>query len=372
MKRRTFIRSAGAAGVTALAGCAGPESDTNGTEPNGTTTGTTSGSDALSGTLSVATYEPFIDAPSVSPGNWIKEHFESAYPDATIEWLTPDSELNHFVQQTQSGVGVSADVYVGVNADDLVRVDEQLGDTALFDPISSGQLSNGDSVIEDLRFDPDGRAIPFDTGFISLVYDAGVIETPETFADLTRPEFEDTLLLQNAQTSDPGRAFLLWTIANQGEAEYLDYWQSLVDNGAQILGDWNAAYTAYSNEERPAVVSYSTDQVYAHRNDQDMERHQIGFLNDQGYAVPEGMARFADAEHPELATAFMDFMLSSAVQSEIPVRNVAFPATTTADPPAEFQEYAHRPPETVTHTYDDLVGSLDSWVETWAQQIASG
>ena len=369
MKRRTFLRTAGATGLATLAGCAGPDAATNG---NGTTTGTTSGGDELAGTLSVATYEPFIDAPSVSPGNWIKEHFESAYPEATIEWLTPESELNHFVQQKQSGVDVSADLYVGVNADDLVRVDQQLGEEALFDPISSGQLSNAETVIEDLHFDPAGRAIPFDTGFISLVYDEEKIDSPETFEDLTRPEFEDALLLQNAQTSDPGRAFLLWTIANQGENEYLDYWQALIDNGAQILGDWNAAYTAYSNEERPAVVSYSTDQVYAHRNDADMERHQIAFLNDEGYAVPEGMARFADTDKPELATAFIDFMLSADVQSEIPVRNVAFPATTTADPPADFAEYAHRPPETVTHTYDELVGSLDTWVETWAQQIASG
>ncbi len=372
MDRRTFLKSAGAAGVAAFAGCAGPEGESTGTETNGTTTGTAEGDDALSGTLQVATYEPFIDAPSVSPGNWIKENFESAYPDATIEWLTPDSELNHFIQQKQYDESVSADVYVGVNADDLVRVDEQLGDTALFDSIPSGELSNGGSVIEDLEFDPAGRAIPYDSGFISLVYDAGKIDEPETFEDLTRAEFEDTLLVQNAQTSDTGRAFLLWTIANRGEDEYLDYWQDLVDNGTRILGDWSAAYTAYSNEERPAVVSYSTDQVYAHRNDADMERHQIGFLDDQGYAVPEGMARFADASKPELATTFLDFMLSAETQSEIAIRNVAFPATTTADPPADFAEYAHRPPETVTHTYDELAGSVDTWVEEWAQQIASG
>jgi thiamine transport system substrate-binding protein len=371
MRRRTFIKHAGAAGVAGLAGCAGKDGGSGTTtEPSGTTTGTSGGPDEMSGTLRVATYEPFIDSPSVSPGAWIEEHFESAFPGATIEWLTPDSGLNHFVQQAQYGSGVEADVYVGVNVDDLVRIDEQLGETALFDPLSG--LANADTVLEDLQFDPDGRAIPYDTGYISLVYDAGAIDEPETFDDLTAPAFADTLLVQNAQTSDPGRAFLLWTIANQGEDEYLDYWQALVDNGARILGDWNAAYTAYSNEERPAVVSYSTDQVYAHRNEADMSRHQIAFLDDQGYAVPEGMARFADAESPELAAAFLDFMLEPETQAEIAVRNVAFPATTTAEPPADFAEYAHRPPETVTHTYEELAGSVDDWVEAWAQQIASG
>ncbi|MDZ7849910.1 MAG: thiamine ABC transporter substrate-binding protein [Halodesulfurarchaeum sp.] len=371
MKRRTFIKSTGAAGVAAFAGCAGPEGGSDG-GGNGTTTGTSGGTDDLSGTLRVATYEPFIDAPSVSPGEWVKNNFESAYPEATIEWLTPDSGLNHFIQQAQYDDRVEADVYVGLNADDLVRVDDKLGETALFDPIPGGELSNGDSVIDDLRFDPAGRAVPYDTGYISLVYDESEIDEPRTFEDLTDPAFEDALLLQNAQTSDPGRAFLLWTIANRGEQDYLDYWQALVDNGARVLGDWNAAYTAYSNEERPAVVSYSTDQVYANRYDEDMTRHQIAFLDDQGYAVPEGMARFADAAKPELATAFLDFMLEGETQSEIAVRNVGFPATTTANPPADFAEFAHRPPETVTHTYEELAGSMDGWVSAWAEQIAGG
>ncbi|MFB6086705.1 MAG: thiamine ABC transporter substrate binding subunit [Halodesulfurarchaeum sp.] len=373
MDRRTFIKGAGAAGVAVVAGCVnqGDESGTT-TEPNGTTTGTSDGTDSLAGTLRVATYEPFIDAPSVSPGGWIKTHFESAYPDATIEWLTPESGLNHFIQQAQYGDRVEADVYVGLNADDLVRVDRELGETRLFDTVPTDELANEGRVIDDLRFDPANRAIPYDTGYISLVYDAGKIPEPQTFEDLTRPTFEDTLLVENAQTSDPGRAFLLWTIANRGEEEYLDYWQALMHNGARILGDWNAAYTAYSNGERPAVVSYSTDQVYAHRNDVDMQRHQIAFLDDQGYAVPEGMARFADTAAPELSAAFLDFMLAPETQSTIAVRNVAFPAIENADLPAEFDQYAYRPPESVTHTYEELAGSMDDWVSAWAKQIASG
>lgn len=361
MKRRTFLRTAGAAGAAGLAGCTS-------SEPSGTTTGTTSGG---SETLRVATYQPFVDAPSVSPGPWIREQF-AARTGADVEWLTPESGLNQFVQRAQNDVPIAADVYVGVNADDLVRVDEQLPDQRLFDSVSASTMPNAAAVEESLEFDPEGRAIPFDTGIISLVYDAGAMAEPETFADLTSPAFADTLLLQNAQTSDPGRAFLLWTVAAMGTEGYLDYWADLVANGARIVGDWNAAYTAFANGERPAVVSYSTDQVYAHRNDQDLQAHQIAFLNDQGYAVPEGMARFADTDRPALAAEFMDFLLAPETQAEIAVRNVAFPASTAADPPADFEEFAHRPGEVLTHSYDELVGSLDTWVEDWARQIVSG
>jgi thiamine transport system substrate-binding protein len=348
MRRREFLTTAGAASV-ALAGCTGSQS-------------------TASGTLRVATYRPFIDAPSVSPGSWIKEEFEKEYDDVTLEWLTPESELNHFIQRRKAGVTIDADVYVGMNADDLVRIDKQLPDQNLFEPVD--ELGNEGNVRDELRFDPDRRAVPFDTGYLSLVYDENEVDGPGTFDALTTDAYEGQLIAQNAQTSDTGQAFMLWTLAAKGEDSYLDYWQQLADNDVRILGSWSAAYNAYSEGEAPMVVSYSTDQVYANRYDQDMSRHQVGFLNDQGYANPEGMAKFADTDQPDLAEAFMNWMLSKKVQSKIPVLNVSFPATTNAEPPEDFSKYAHRPPETVTHTYDELEGNLDGWVEQWAQQIA--
>ncbi len=374
MRRRDFLRASGGAGVVVLAGCAGGDGQANTptSQPTTTMDGTTGTTNPDAGTLHVATYEPFIDAPSVSPGSWIKEEFEAEYPEATLRWLTPESEINYFVQRSLADVTIDADVYIGLNPDDLVRIDTKLGEESLFDQVPSEQIPNAEHVKDELRFDPGGRAVTFDTGYISLVYNGYEVDGPETFDALTQSAYEGTLLVQNAQASDPGQAFLLWTIANRGEDSYLEYWRDLVDNGTKIVGDWNAAYTAFTNEERPIVVSYSTDQVYANRYDQDMQKHQVGFLDDQGYATPEGMARFADSDQPDLAAAFMDFMLTERVQSKIPVLNVTFPATTTADPPEGFQEFAQTPPEVVGHTYEELSGSLDTWVEQWAQEIAGG
>lgn len=364
MKRRDFLTASIGTGMAALAGCIGGDSDAPAT---GTTT-TTSGSDPYSGTLTVATYRPFIDAPSVSPGEWIKEQFEAAYPKATLEWATPKSELNHYIQRKRQGVDIAADAYVGLNADDLIRLDENLTEP-LFD--SELELEHGSHVIDDLRFDPKGRTVPYDTGYISLVYDATQTSNPGTFDALATPEYASKLLAQNAQTSDTGQAFLLWTVNTLGEDRYLDYWDRLIANGAKVVGSWSAAYTAYTNDERPIVVSYSTDQVYAHRNDKPLKEHQVGFLNDQGYANPEGMARFADTDSPELATAFLEFMLSKKVQSKIAVLNVSFPATDYADPPKSFSKYAYRPPETVTHTYEELKNNADTWVEQWARRVVN-
>jgi len=399
MKRRTYLRSVGT-GVTGivLAGCVttdgGGDGDETTTTPGGTTTRettregtettagtrpettdeatpTTAPEQDVEGTLRVATYSAFVSAPSTSPGAWIKEEFEKQYPNATLKYETPDSGINYYLQRRQQGVGIDADVYVGLNTDELIRIDEKLPNKRLFRPIDENRLENASHVLPELRIDPKGRALPYDTGYISLVYDERKVTAPGTFEALTKPYYEGTLLAQNAQTSDTGKAFLLWTIYTLGEDEYLDYWQRLVDNDVRILENWDKAYAAYGNGQRPIVVSYSTDQVYASRYGEPMERHQVGFLNDQGYANPEAMAVFENTDQPDLARAFVDFMLSKTVQSNLPVLNVQYPATDHADLPAEFEKYAYTPDEPVTFTYDELKGKVETWVDDWARQIAT-
>jgi thiamine transport system substrate-binding protein len=382
--RRSFLKrtGAGVGGLALLAGCTGSGGDAGGgtptatpTEgsdgstptPTGTATGTPTESEP-SGTLNVATYSSFTGEGTA--GNWLESVFEEQYPETTVEFSTPENGVNQFIQRKQQGAPIDADLYVGLNTSELVRVDERL-DEALF-ATTSDRVEGADTVKEGLDIDPDGRAIPYDTGYISLVYDENEVEAPGTFDALLEPEYEGDLITQNAQQSDPGRAFLLWTIIAKGEDGYLDYWSELADNGVRVLSDWEPAYNAYLNEEAPMVVSYSTDQVYYHGEGVDMSRHQVGFLDDQGYANPETMALFADSERAELGRRFMEFVLTPEAQAEIAVRNVQFPAVEGVDPGEEFSKYAFEPPEPVTFTYDDLAGNVDTWVDEWARQIVSG
>ena len=391
--RRRFLTAAGAAGAVALAGCSAEQVDDggdggdggggNGTDDGGSESG--DGGDETP-TLTVATYTNFIDAPSVSPGEWLKEEFESRY-DATLEWATPDNEVNYYVERAASGAGIDADLYVGLTTEDLVRVDGAL-DEDLF--AEAGDVDGRDAVKEGLRFDPFERAVPFDTGYVSLVYDSTTTEAPETFDGLLDDEQAGALIAQNPGGSATGRAFLLHTISRFGDGgvasdgdgeavaggdgdpdyDYLDYWAELQANDVRVLGSWDDAYAAWSEGEAPIVVSYSTDQVFADMEGADLQKHQIRFLNDQAYANPEGMALFADADEPDLAREFMSFMLEPDVQGEIAQRNVAFPSTDGAELPSDYAELAKEPADPVTFTYDELQGSVDAWVEAWERQYA--
>jgi thiamine transport system substrate-binding protein len=366
MERRSFLArtAAGIGAAVGLAGCTAEEQSEPPDTETGTTLGTTS-SGTPGGTLRVATYSSFTGEGTA--GNWLKSAFEEEYPATTIEFTTPESGLNRFIQRKSQGAGIDADVFVGLNTGELVRADEKL-DSALFATVRD-RLENADGVKPGLEIDPDDRAVPYDTGYISLVYDENEVEAPGTFDALTTPEYQGDLIVQNAQQSDPGRAFVLWTIKATGEDGYLDYWQDLVDNDVRVLSDWEPAYQAYLDEEAPMVVSYSTDQVYYHGEGVDMSRHQVGFLNDQGYANPEAMAVFEDSDQVDLGATFVDFVLREESQAEVATRNVQFPAVEGVEPGEEFSQYAHEPPEPVTFTYDELAGNVDSWIEQWARQV---
>jgi thiamine transport system substrate-binding protein len=381
MNRRAFLRTAGVGGTAALvAGCLGGGTDrgsestaesTDGgsggqpaTEAAGTTVGSTEPNE-----LVVATYSSFVDAPSSAPGPWLKEQYESEF-DATLTWETPENDLNYFIERQLGGADIDADVYVGLDTNMLIRIDEKLTEP-LFAPVEDGALSRRGEVKSSLEFDPQGRAVPYDTGYICLVWNENETMAPETFDGLLDADHAGELIVQNPTSSATGKAFLLHTIAAKGEDGYLDYWEALKGNDVRVLGNWEDAYNAYSNGEAPMVVSYSTDQVFANEYGEPMAEHQIRFLNDQGYANPEGMARFAASDNEALVNEFMDFVLTPEVQAEIAVRNVQFPATTTAELPEEFAEYAHEPPEAVTFTYDELKGSLSDWTDAWARAFAS-
>jgi len=391
MRRRRFLQATGSGAALGLAGCLvqdeGSDTSTDttaseattGTGATGTTSEDTTTAEAdLEGTITVATYDSFLDAPSESydaPGAFVKERFEAEYPEATVEYTVPENGLNEYIQRRQQGASVDADLYVGLNVDDLVRIDENLDDgQRLFRELDTNRMAHANRVRDDLDFgDPEGRALAYDTGYISLVFDENDVDAPATLDELTQSEYEGTLLAQNAQGTDTGQAFLLWTIAQKGADGYLDYWEQLLDNDVRILGSWWDSYSAYLDEQRPMVVSYSNDQVFANRDDQDMSRHRIGFPNDQGYANPEGMGVVQSTEETTLSYAFMDVMLRGDVQQTLALSNVQFPAVKDehVDVPAEFSEYAKRPPNPVSLGYDELSGNLSGWLDEWSRLVAS-
>jgi thiamine transport system substrate-binding protein len=328
----------------------------------------------------VATYPAYLDAPSVSPGGWVKEQFESTH-DATLEWVSPEGGINYFIQRRQQNRPIEADVYLGLTVEELVRVDRELGTNAdssggggnrggLFAPAETEPIANYDAIKSKLEFDSANRVIPVGTSYVSLVYDESAIEAPSTFADLLEPAYEGALIAENPTQGATGLRFLLQSIAARGEDGYLNYWSELLDNGTTVLGSWSDSYAAYSNGEAPMVVSYSTDQVFAERAGEDLSQHQVAFLDDGAVPYTDGIATFEETDETDLANTFASFMLSPRVQTRTAVLNVGLPAVTNATLPKDFQQLVAVPEEAVEFSYDRLRGNLQGWVEAWSRQVA--
>jgi thiamine transport system substrate-binding protein len=380
MHRRQFLRASGAGAAALVAGCSAEQVDgggdgaggdngsSNGTAGGNESTGTTTG-DTGDRTLRLATYSAFIDAPSSSPGAWLKETFESRV-DATLEWFAPERGMNYFIQRRNQGLGLDTDAYVGLVGLNLAHIDAKLGDTTLFETTDLSSIENAGAIADRYRFDTTDRVVPFGASYVSLVYDEERVPPPETYEDLTRPEYEGGILVPNPQSSETGEMFLLMTIEAYGE-DYLDYWRRLQENGVRILGSWGDAYNAYSNGEAPVVVSFSTDQVFAERFDEPMSKHQVAFPNDQGYTYIEGTAAFAGTENADLVEAFMSFMLSPEVQVEVAKRNVGLTVVENAALPDDLGALVYEPDDPVNVGYDRLSANIDTWLDEWSQQIAT-
>ncbi|NIB99906.1 thiamine ABC transporter substrate-binding protein [Halobacterium sp. R2-5] len=375
--RRRFVAAVGTTTALGLAGCiettsTGGDSTTAATTEGTTTTtgGTTATTSGEPQSLTMGTTQAYVDAVSTSAGDWVKEAFESEY-DVDFEWDVRENELNDFIQRKQQGVDLGADGYVGVTPTGLVRADRNL-DESLFQGFDTSRISNSEDVVDAYRFDPQQRVLPTGSSYVCIVYDENAVDAPETLDDLTEDAWADELILANPQNTVTGLSFLLWTVKQYGEDGFLDYWERLVDNGLRTSGSWNAAYSAYSNEEAAMVVSYSTDQVYASQSeDTDMSRHQIAFPNDQGYAYVSGVAGFAGSDNDDFLHTFADFMLEAETQREVAVKNVGIPTVSDASLPEDMQQYAHVPEETLQYGYETLRDSADEWREQVSRLVAT-
>ena len=204
----------------------------------------------------------------------------------------------------------------------------------LLAPYTSGQLP---AAAEDLVIDE--SLTPIDQGDVCINIDTawfaeqGMAE-PSTLDDLTDPQYAELLAVIDPETSSPGYAFLVATEAEYGEGME-EFWTALLDGGARISSGWSDAYYsdfsgADGNGPYPLALSYSSSPAAA---------EGTSYLPDTCVRQVEYAGVVANAENPDGAQAFIDFMLSDEIQSTIPENMYMYPVS-DVELPAEWQEVA--------------------------------
>ena len=252
-------------------------------------------------------------------------------------------------------------------------------DADLFEPYESPGLA---SVPDGLEVDDEHRVTPIDRGDVCLNYDRAFFEAPgappvpETLGDLAEPVYRDLLVVEDPAASSPGLAFLAATVAEFGEDGWEGYWSDLRANGVAVADDWTDAYYgrfsggAGSEGDRPLVVSYASsppvEVVFA---DPPIDSPPTGVLEATCVQQVEYAGVLAGAEHPEAAHAFIDFLLSDAVQADVPLSMYVFPVVDGTPLPEVFERFAAQPADPIVVDPFAFGASRDDRIRRWNELV---
>ncbi len=274
-----------------------------------------------------------------------------------------------------------ADVFYGVDNTFLSRA----LDEGIFIPYNADALKQ---IPTEFKLDAQNRVLPVDYGDVCINYDKAYFAShnlalPQSLDDLLKPEYgqgsgkEGLLVVENPAVSSPGLAFLLATIAEYGEDGYLNYWQSLKENGLVVVNDWSTAY--YSNFSgssgkgaQPMVVSYASspavEVVYASTP---ITEAPTASLAGDGmcFRQIEFVGILKGTKNEKMAQKFVDFMLGKTFQEDMPLQMFVYPVNPEAVLPEVYVKY-NQVPETTGSLDPQLIAeNRDAWIQAWTDTV---
>jgi len=279
--------------------------------------------------------------------------------------------LNRLILESLSGSTPSADVFFGLDNTFLSRALEQ----DLLEPYDAPQLGQ---IPAEFKLDPENRALPVDYGDVCINYDKAWFEQnalplPTSLAELTDPRYANLLVVENPSTSSPGLAFMLATIAEFGEDGWLDWWQSMKNNGVLITSDWETAYyTNFSGSSgrgaQPMVVSYASspaaELIYA---ETELSESPTASLVNAGmcWRQIEFAGILKGTENRAAAEKFIDFLLSQPFQEDVPMQMFVYPVLPEAVIPEAFQQTVESPLQPASLAPELIASQRDAWINAW-------
>ena len=268
-----------------------------------------------------------------------------------------------------------ADILFGIDNTFLSRAINE----DLFDAYASPLLKE---IPDKFKLDGKNRVIPIDYGDVCINYDKRFfhendINIPTSLDDLIDSRYANLLVVENPATSSPGLAFMLATIAEYGEDEYLEYWNKLLENGVVIVNDWETAYyTNFSGSvgqgSQPMVVSYGTspaaevifsEEVLSESPTASFIGKNMCFRQIEFAGILKGSTNRAMAEK------FVDFMLSAQFQEDSPLNMFVFPVNQNAHIPQEFLDHIQVPDQPAVVDPDKIAENREVWIEEWRELI---
>jgi thiamine transport system substrate-binding protein len=156
----------------------------------------------------------------------------------------------------------------------------------------------------------------------------------------------------------------------------LDYWDDLKANDVLVADGWNDAYygnfTYASDGDRPIVVSYaSSPPVEVYFSEKAFDEAPTGVVAADGscFRQVEFVGILKGTKNRALAEQWVDFMLGTTFQEDIPLKMFMFPANGKASLPDVFVRFAQIPNKPSTVPPDAIEANREKWIEAWTRTV---
>ncbi len=261
--------------------------------------------------LVVYTYESFVA--DWGPGPAIAANFE-AICDCTLRFVGAGDGAALLNRLRLEGERSEADIVLGLDT----NLTAEATATGLFAPHGLEVPALDLPVAWD-----DPVFLPYDWGYFALVYDRERMpDPPGSFEELIASDAEIVLL--DPRSSTPGLGLLMWVEAVYGDRAP-EIWAGLADRIVTVTPGWSEGYGLFLNGEADMALGYTTSPAY-HRIAEGDPAKAAAIFSEGHYMQIEVAAMTASSDRPDLARAFLDFMLTDGFQSVIPTTNWMYPA----------------------------------------------
>ncbi len=308
----------------------------------------------------------------------------AASEDVIAEFEKANNAKVRILKSGDAGAALNKEILAGSSnplGDAFFGVDNTfLGRALKADIFEPYKPAGSDAIPSAFQLDPQWRLTPTDYGDVCVNYDIGWLKqknipVPQSLEDLAKPQYKSLLVVENPATSSPGLAFLLATIAHFGPDKYLDYWKQLRANDVAVSEGWDDAFnnrfTLSGKGDRPLVVSYATDpgaEVFF-SNGKYTEPPNGVITSDQScFRQIEFVGVLKGAKHPDLAKKWIDFMLSTRFQQDIPGQMFVFPVVPNTPLPDWFK-FAAQVQTPAQVAPDQIDANREKWINAWTQTV---
>jgi thiamine transport system substrate-binding protein len=309
---------------------------------------------AQSPVLTVYTYDSFVA--DWGPGPAIEQAFE-AQCACDLQFVGAGDGAALLARIRLEGARTDADIVLGLDTNLTAAAVE----TGLFAP--HGIVAQGLTL--PVAWD-DETFLPYDWGYFAFVHDVELEDAPANFEALAASDV--SIVIQDPRSSTPGLGLLMWVEAAYGDRA-AEIWEGLADNIVTVTPGWSEAYGLFLEGEADMVLSYTTSPAYHLIAEEDASKTAAAF-SEGHYLQVEVAGMLAGTDQPELARAFLEFMLSPAFQEVIPTTNWMYPAALPADALPDGFETLVQPSQALLLSPEAAAAARNPALETWQSALS--